>query len=81
MPPAHPMLNSSSSSVSRFNNISPSRIPCSNSKAPVIPVSSSIVNNASKGGWITLLLAKRAIIEATPMPLSAPNVVPFAVTH
>ena len=47
-------------------------------KAPVMPVSSSIVNNASIAGWGMVSLSKIAIIVATPIPLSAPSVVPFA---
>ena len=81
IPPAQPILNSSSSSVSKFNNISPFNIPCSNSKAPVIPVSSSMVNNASNVGCSISLLDNKVIILATPIPLSAPNVVSFAVTQ
>ena len=51
----------------------------SKSKAPVSPVSSSTVKSASRGGsftdcgWLSRLSA-----AATPMPLSAPSVVPQA---
>ena len=49
--------------------------------APVIPVSSSIVNSASRAGCSISLLSKIAIILATPKPLSAPSVVPLAFTQ
>ncbi|MNS57681.1 hypothetical protein D3C72_905770 [compost metagenome] len=50
-------------------------------KAPVIPVSSSIVNKASIAGCGISLLSRIAIIVATPSPLSAPSVVPRARTQ
>ncbi|MNR11670.1 hypothetical protein D3C85_1279800 [compost metagenome] len=81
IPPAQPMVSSSSSSVSRFNNIVPDKLEGSNSFAPVIPVSSSIVNKASIAGCTIVEEAKIAIIVATPIPLSAPRVVPFALTQ
>ena len=81
MPPAHPIQISSSSSVSRFNNIFPDKIESDRFKAPVIPVSSSIVNKASIFGCEISLLSKTAIIAATPKPLSAPKVVPLALTQ
>ena len=49
-PPAQPIPISSSSSVSKFNKISPFKTPPSRPIAPVIPVSSSIVNRASMVG-------------------------------
>ena len=81
IPPAQPIPISSSSSVSRFKRISPFKMPLSNPIAPVIPVSSSMVKSASKLGCSMAVEAKTAIIEATPKPLSAPSVVPSAVTQ
>ena len=78
-PPAQPIHISSSSSVSRLSKIFPVNIEFERFKAPVIPVSSSIVNNASIFGWEISLLSKTAIIAATPSPLSAPRVVPSAL--
>ena len=49
--------------------------------APVIPVSSSIVNKASIAGCLMVFEANTLIIAATPIPLSAPNVVPSARTQ
>ena len=46
-----------------------------------MPVSSSIVKNASNAGWAIVVLERTAMIAATPMPLSAPKVVPFAFTQ
>ena len=81
IPPAQPIPISSSSSVSKFNRISPFKTPPSKPIAPVIPVSSSIVKSASRLGCSISVEAKTAIIEATPKPLSAPKVVPSAVTQ
>ena len=78
MPPAQPIDNSSSSSVSRLRSISPSNILPSISLAPVIPVSSSMVNNASIAGCSISFDDNVAIIVATPILLSAPRVVPSA---
>lgn len=53
----------------------------SRSKAPVSPVSSSTVNRHSSGGSGCSELGGRsrsASAAATPMPLSAPSVVPSA---
>ena len=46
-----------------------------------MPVSSSIVNKASIAGCLISVEAKTLIIAATPKPLSAPKVVPWAFTH
>ena len=75
------MAISVSSSVSKFKRMSPFSIPPLRPKAPVIPVSSSIVNKASMAGWAISLLSKIAIMVATPRPLSAPSVVPLARTQ
>ena len=40
-----------------------------------------LVKNASKAGCLKLLSANTAIAAATPIPLSAPSVVPLARTH
>ena len=61
--------------------MSPFTKPCSKPKAPTMPVSSSIVNKASIGPCFSSLLSSTAMAAATPMPLSAPSVVPFAFTQ
>ena len=81
IPPAQPISISSSSSVSRFNKISPVNWPGFKPSAPVIPVSSSMVKSASIAGWAMSLLSKILIMAATPSPLSAPKVVPLAFTQ
>lgn len=49
---------------------------------PVRPVSSSIVNRHSKGGSLADAgMSSRASAAATPMPLSAPKVVPSACNY
>lgn len=49
------------------------------SKSPVRPVSSSKVNKHSKGGSLAEDgRSNKAKAAATPMPLSAPSVVPWA---
>ena len=49
--------------------------------APSIPVSSVAVINTSTGPWGISFDNRIAIPVATPIPLSAPRVVPSAVTH
>ena len=66
------------SSESRFSIMRPSRNPGCISKAPVRPVSSSMVHSTSNGPWTTSVDSTIARAVATPMPLSAPNVVPWA---
>ena len=51
----------------------------SSSFAPVIPVSSSTVNRASIAGCAMSVEESTAMIAATPIPLSAPKVVPLAL--
>ena len=80
-PPAQPIEISSSSSVSKLSRMSPCRNPPFNPKAPVMPVSSSMVNRASMAGWGMSLESKMAKMAATPIPLSAPSVVPSARTQ
>ena len=73
------MQISPQSSVSRFNIVLPFRISPLSANAPVNPVSSSTVNKHSKGGSsVSLGKSSKAIEAATPIPLSAPNVVPSA---
>lgn len=49
---------------------------------PVRPVSSSMVNRHSRGGSLADVgMSSRASAAATPMPLSAPRVVPSAWYH
>ena len=81
IPPAHPINSSPSSSESRFNRISPFINPSFRANAPVSPVSSSTVNKHSNGPCSIVSSARIASSVATPMPLSAPNVVPFAFSH
>ena len=80
-PPAQPTKTSPSSSVSRFKRISPFKKSGCNPKAPVIPVSSSTVINTSIGPCCKSLETIIAIPVATPMPLSAPKVVPEALSQ
>ena len=80
-PPAQPTYSSPSLSESRLIKVLPFSTPPSRANAPYIPVSSSTVKSASKGGCTTSLSARIAIAVATPIPLSAPRVVPLAVTH
>ena len=75
------MKSSPSSSESRFIKISPFKNPGFNPNAPVIPVSSSIVKIASIGPCSMSLASRIASDVATPIPLSAPSVVPVAFTH
>lgn len=81
MPPAQPMNNSPSSSESRFSRMSPLMKPSCKAKAPVSPVSSSTVNRHSTGPCSILSSARMASSVATPIPLSAPSVVPLAFSH
>ena len=80
-PPAQPINNSPSSSESRFINMSPSIKPSFIEKAPVNPVSSSTVNTHWIGPCSISSEARIANSAAIPIPLSAPNVVPFALNH
>ncbi len=77
-PPAQPIKISPSSSLSRFNRISPVMKPFSRALAPVRPVSSSTVNRHSIGPCSISSEARIASSAATPIPLSAPSVVPLA---
>mmetsp|Transcript_28255 Transcript_28255/g.90387 ORF Transcript_28255/g.90387 Transcript_28255/m.90387 type:complete len:233 (+) Transcript_28255:2742-3440(+) len=49
--------------------------------APVKPVSSSIVKRHSSGGSVAVSSCSSARMVAQPTPLSAPSVVPSAVSH
>ena len=80
-PPAQPTYNSPSSSESMLIRMSPFSIPDFRPLAPSIPVSSVAVNNASTGPCERSFDARTAIAAATPIPLSAPSVVPLAFTH
>ena len=81
IPPAHPIKISPSSSESRFKRISPLIKPSFRANAPVSPVSSSTVNRHSSGPCSMLSSARIASSVATPIPLSAPSVVPLAFSH
>ena len=80
-PPAHPTYSSPSVSESRLTSISPSSIPPFRPRAPSMPVSSVAVISASNGPCTTSSDSITAKIAATPIPLSAPSVVPSALTH
>ena len=75
------MKSSPSSSESRFNRISPFMKPSFKANAPVNPVSSSTVNRHSNGPCSMVSSARIASSVATPIPLSAPSVVPLAFIH
>ncbi len=49
--------------------------------APVSPLSSSMVKSSSRGPCATSSASISASMAATPIPLSAPSVVPCAVSH
>ena len=78
MPPAQPMKISPSSSESRLSKIRPLKSLGSNFSAPVSPVSSSTVKIHSIGPCCTVGSAMTARAAATPIPSSAPSVVPSA---
>ena len=75
------MKSSPSSSESRFSKMSAFMNPSFKAKAPVNPVSSSTVKRHSSGPCSMLSSANMAKAAATPMPLSAPKVVPLAFIH
>ena len=75
------MKMASSSSESRLIIFRALKKPACTPAAPVRPRSSSTVSSTSTGPWATLLSSARASPMATPMPLSAPRVVPSAVTQ
>ena len=56
-------------------------MPASRPLAPSMPVSSVAVKSASMGPCSTSVEARMAMVAATPMPLSAPRVVPLAFTQ
>mmetsp|Transcript_14200 Transcript_14200/g.59408 ORF Transcript_14200/g.59408 Transcript_14200/m.59408 type:complete len:229 (+) Transcript_14200:844-1530(+) len=82
-PPAQPMYTLPHSSVSRLSIVVAVRsLSASRPNAPVSPVSSSTVKSASSGGsGASASESRSASAAATPMPLSAPSVVPTAVTQ
>jgi len=61
--------------------MSPCSSPFSRPFAPSMPVSSVAVNRASSGPCFSVRSSSTARIAATPIPLSAPSVVPSAVTQ
>ena len=81
MPPAEPITNLPQVSESRFSRISPCSMFSGRSLAPNIPVSSSAVISASTGPCFRSFASMTERMAATPKPLSAPSVVPFAFTH
>ena len=81
LPPAHDTNICPSSSESRFMSISPVMNPAFMPIAPVSPVSSSRVKTHSIGPCSMSSLARIASSIATPIPSSAPSVVPFAPIH
>mmetsp|Transcript_109010 Transcript_109010/g.308267 ORF Transcript_109010/g.308267 Transcript_109010/m.308267 type:complete len:274 (-) Transcript_109010:455-1276(-) len=78
-PPAQPTYTLPNSSVSKFRSRFALTMLPSSPDTPVSPVSSSTVNSASIGGSRTSApVSSTAKAAATPMPLSAPSVVPVA---
>ena len=80
-PPALPTTKQPHVSESRLNRISPFSWSVGRSLAPYMPVSSSAVIRPSMGPCFKVLSSITAMIAATPIPLSAPNVVFLALTH
>ncbi len=78
-PPAHPTVTTPKSSLSMLSIIFPVSISDSNANAPVSPVSSSTVNKPSICPCFNVLSSSIARVVATPIPSSAPSVVPSAV--
>ena len=81
MPPAQPTYSSPSVSLSRLSKYLPFNSPRFRPKAPVMPVSSSVVIRASIGPCLMVLLSSTAMAAATPKPSSAPRVVSQAYTQ
>ena len=80
-PPALLTYTCPYSSVSRLIKAFPEKRLKSKLFTPVIPSSSSVVRITSSAGWAISSLSKIARAIATAIPLSAPNVVPFAVKN
>ena len=80
-PPALPMTNSPMFSLSIFSRMSPFRVSALRWLTPYMQVSSSAVIRASRGPCSMSFDSKTAMMAATPIPSSAPNVVPFALSH
>ncbi len=81
IPPAQPTYISPSVSESRLMRILPFTKPFFNPKAPVMPVSSSMVTRISSGPCFTPGVVTHANAAHTPTPLSAPRVVLLARTQ
>ena len=80
---AEPTVSLPSSSLSRFSSVVPVTSDGSSPLAPTPspPTSSPTVISNSSGPCGSDELSARAIIAATPIPLSAPSVVPSAVSQ
>src|SRR6185369_9877079 len=80
-PPEQPIQRVPISSLSRFRKYLAFSMPGPNCAAPVKPVSSSMVKTNSSGPCEMSVLSITASADATPIPLSAPSVVPSALSH
>ena len=80
-PPAQPTKRTPSSSESMLISFRAARKPGFSAIAPVRPVSSSTVKRSSRGPWVTSGSVAIAMAIARPMPLSAPRVVPSALSQ
>ena len=78
-PPAQPTKRSPSTSESILRSMSPLLKHGLSPLAPSMPTSSSMVKSASRGPCLSVSSARIAREKATPIPLSAPSVVPSAV--
>ena len=79
-PPAQATVNTPSSSESRFSSRRPFRSEQSSAAAPSMPVSSSMVNTTSSGGWGRESSARMASAVATAIQSSPPSEVLSAQT-
>ena len=79
--PAHPMVIALSLVPSRLRSSRPATSDASRFLAPSSPCSSDTVKSSSSGPCATSVSSATASAAATPMPLSAPRVVPFATTQ
>ena len=80
-PPQQLATNTPSSSESRLISLLPFSTEASKFIAPPIPTSSSVVNKHSRGGCSISSASIRASPMATAIPLSAPSVVPSALSQ
>ncbi len=79
--PAQPTVSASSLVPSRLTSRRPVTSEASSAFAPSRPCSSDTVKRSSSGPWAISGSSATASAAATPMPLSAPSVVPSATTQ